>query len=85
MIIYCADHKKLMADMIWARISKLGPGSYQCAECGLVKSSSGLTALKNHVEHKHLANMASYSCHYCHKTMATANAYHQHLQTHKLK
>ena len=55
--------------MIWARISKLGPGSYQCADCGLVKSSSGLTALKNHVEHKHLANMASYSCQYCHKLL----------------
>ena len=69
--------------MIWQRITKLGAGSYQCSECGLVKTSAGLTALKNHVEHKHLANIVSYACQYCSKVMSTANAYHQHMSTHK--
>jgi hypothetical protein len=32
--------------------SQLGGGQYQCSECGLLKPSSGLTALKNHVEYR---------------------------------
>jgi len=77
------EYKKIMREMIWSKIAKLGGGSYQCTECGLTKTSSGLTALKNHVESKHLTNIVSYSCEYCSKVLQTSNAYHQHLMTHK--
>jgi len=79
-----ADHKKIIGNMIWERIAKLGGGTYKCVECGLVRNSGGLTALKNHVELKHLANIASYICQYCSKVLNTSNAYHQHLMTHKM-
>jgi len=79
------DHQQYMKTLIWERISKLGGGSYQCTECGLTKNSSGLTALKNHIEHKHLANIVVYSCHFCSKQMSTSNAYHQHMLIHKNK
>jgi len=79
------DHQQYMKTLIWERISKLGGGSYQCTECGLTKNSSGLTALKNHVEHKHLANIVVYSCQFCSKQMSTSNAYHQHMLIHKNK
>ena len=79
----CAEYKTYVREMIWSRITKLGGGSYQCQECGLTKTSSGLTALKNHVESKHLTNLVTYSCDYCNKVLNTANAYHQHLMTHK--
>ena len=69
--------------MIWERITKLGGGSYQCNQCGIIKKSSGLTSLKNHIEVKHLPNTASYSCEFCSKVMYSANAYNQHLQIHK--
>jgi len=77
------EFKNYVRDIIWSRITKLGGGSYQCKECGLIKTSSGLTALKNHVESKHLTNMVTYTCDYCNKLLNTSNAYHQHLLTHK--
>jgi len=79
------EQKMLISNLIWERISKLGGGSYQCTECGLTKTSSGLTSLKNHIELKHLNNSASYQCEYCNKVCYTANAFHQHLQIHKNK
>ena len=81
--LFCAEYKKYVREMIWARIDKLGGGSNQCTECGLTKTSSGLTALKNHVESKHLTNLVTYTCEYCNKVLNTSNAYHQHLMTHK--
>jgi len=77
------EYKVYVREMIWARIEKLGGGSYQCTECGLTKTSSGLTALKNHVESKHLTNLVTYNCEHCNKVCHTSNAYHQHLMTHK--
>ena len=69
--------------MKWATIDKLGGGSYQCTECGLTKTISGLTALKNHVESKHLTKLVTYTCEYSNKVLNTSAAYHQHLMTHK--
>jgi len=73
------DQRKAISNMIWERIAKLGTGQYQCTECGITKNSSGLTALKNHVEAKHLTNLATYTCPHCSKVLSTSNAYNQHL------
>ena len=82
-VSYSLDHKQLISNLIWERITKLGAGQYQCTECGLTKTSTGLTALKNHVESRHLTNLASYTCPYCSKVLSTSNAYNTHLQVHK--
>ena len=79
----CVEDKRILSTMIWERITKLGGGAYQCNQCGLIKKSSGLTSLKNHIEVKHLPNTASYSCEICSKVMYSSNAYNQHLQIHK--
>ena len=76
-----------MRDLIWSYIEKVEVGRYRCTVCGLVKTSTGLTALKNHVESKHLEEFSiKYNCDYCSKVMHSANAYHTHLQkVHKNK
>ena len=76
-------HADLKA-LIWSKIIKLGGGEYQCQDCGIRKRSSGLTALKNHVEVKHLAGLAEYHCPYCGKVCATNNGLNVHIsQQHK--
>ena len=65
--------------LIWEKIEKLGQGSYQCRVCGLQKTSTGLTALKNHIEAKHLGKALSYTCEICHRVLNSANAYHSHM------
>ena len=87
-MFYSSDQRKAVSNMIWERIAKLGTGQlrqYQCTECGITKNSSGLTALKNHVEAKHLTNLATYTCLHCPKVLYTSNAYNQHLQVHKIR
>ena len=72
-------HKSL----IWSKIAKLGTGTYQCKECGLTKASSGLTALKNHVESKHLTGLVEYHCTICGKVLPNSNQYNKHLTKHR--
>ena len=72
-------HKSL----IWSKIEKLGTGTYQCKECGLTKASSGLTALKNHVESKHLTGLVEYHCTICGKVLPNSNQYNKHLTKHR--
>ena len=67
-------------DLIWQHIEKPGAGVYQCKVCGLTKNSNGLTALKNHVESKHLGSQVQYKCYICERVMHSANAYHSHIQ-----
>jgi len=69
--------------MIWSKIKKLCTGTYQCTECGLTKSSSGLTALKNHVESKHFAGLVEYHCAECGKVLPNSNQYNKHLTKHR--
>jgi len=73
-------NKEYIRDLIWQNIEKLGAGSYQCKVCGLTKNSNGLTALKNHVESKHLGSTVQYKCYICDRIMHSANAYHSHIQ-----
>lgn len=87
MIYYLKDKSNLLCfvleyirDLIWQNIEKLGAGSYQCKVCGLTKNSNGLTALKNHVESKHLGSTVQYKCYICDRIMHSANAYHSHIQ-----
>ena len=75
-----SDHQK---QLIYSKIKKLGVGTYQCTDCGLTKSSNGLTALKNHVESKHLAGMVEYPCAKCGKVLLTANQYNVHMNIHR--
>ena len=35
--LFCAEYKKYVREMIWARIDKLGGGSYQCTACNWVR------------------------------------------------
>ena len=79
-IVSCSDHQK---QLIYSKIKKLGVGTYQCTDCGLTKSSNGLTALKNHVESKHLAGMVEYPCAKCGKVLLTANQYNVHMSIHR--
>ena len=69
--------------MIWSKIMKLGGGNYQCKDCGLVKGKSGITALKNHVEAKHLAGLVEYHCELCGKVLPNSNQYNKHLTKHR--
>jgi len=71
--------------LIYSKICKRGVGTYECTDCGLTKSSSGLTALKNHVEKHHLDTSQGYQCNYCGKVLLTANSYNVHLNSHKNK
>jgi len=73
-------NKAYVREMIWSKIVKLGTGIYQCADCGITKTSSSLTALKNHVEAKHLQQTMQYPCTYCEKVFATSNSFHSHVQ-----
>jgi len=73
-------NKEYIRDLIWQHIEKPGAGVYRCTVCGLTKNSNGLTALKNHVESKHLGNQVQYKCYICERTMNSANAYHSHIQ-----
>merc|ERR1712202_57568 len=73
-------NKEYIRDLIRQNIEKLGAGSYQCKVCGLTKNSNGLTALKNHVESKHLGSTVQYKCYICDRIMHSANAYHSHIQ-----
>ena len=75
MYLYFVEQQK---QLIWSKIEKLGGGEYQCKDCGLVKNNKGLTALKNHVEAKHLAGLVEYHCQYCGKVFATANQINVH-------
>jgi len=69
--------------MIWSKIEKLGTGTYSCKDCGLTKASSGLTALKNHVESKHLTGLVEYHCTLCGKVLPNSNQYNKHLTKHR--
>merc|ERR1711915_199083 len=71
-------NKDFHKSMIWSKIVKLGVGSYQCTACGLEKGTSGITALKNHVESKHLPRI-DYPCEICGKILINNNQYNQHL------
>jgi len=75
-------NKEYRKTLIWSKILKLGVGSYQCTECGLTKGTSGITALKNHVESKHLPGL-EYPCEICGKVLTNSNQYHQHLTKHR--
>jgi len=76
-------NKDYHKEMIWAKIIKLGGGNYQCKDCGLVKGKSGITALKNHVESKHLAGLVEYHCELCGKVLPNSNQYNKHLTKHR--
>eukprot|EP00092_Neocalanus_flemingeri_P041853 GFUD01045587.1.p1 GENE.GFUD01045587.1~~GFUD01045587.1.p1 ORF type:complete len:337 (-),score=63.10 GFUD01045587.1:112-1122(-) len=76
-------NKDFHKTMIWSKIEKLGTGTYQCRECGLTKSSSGLTALKNHIEAKHLSGLVEYHCAICGKILPNSNQYNKHLTKHR--
>ena len=69
--------------LIYSKIRKLGGGTYQCIDCGITKGKSGVTALKNHVEAKHLAGLLEYPCEKCDKVLTTANQYNVHMNSHK--
>jgi len=68
--------------LIWSKILRLGGGEYQCQDCGLKKKASGLTALKNHVEARHLTGLAEYHCPYCGKICSTNNYLNVHISQH---
>merc|ERR1719500_1918890 len=76
-------NKDYHKEQIWAKIMKLGGGNYQCKDCGLVKGKTGITALKNHVEAKHLAGMVEYHCELCGKVLPNSNQYNKHLTKHR--
>jgi len=76
-------NKEYHKEMIWAKIIKLGGGNYQCKDCGLVKGKTGITALKNHVEAKHLAGLVEYYCEMCGKVLPNSNQYNKHLTKHR--
>jgi len=71
-------NKEYRKSLIWSKIVKLGVGRYQCTDCGLEKGTSGITALKNHVESKHLPRI-DYPCEICGKILINNNQYNQHL------
>jgi len=75
-------NKEYRKKLIWSKIIKLGVGSYQCTDCGLTKGTSGITALKNHVESKHLP-IVEYPCEICGKILINSNQYNQHLTKHR--
>jgi len=75
-----AGNKEYIRDLIWQHIEKPEAGVYRCTVCGLTKNSNGLTALKNHVESKHLGSQVQYKCFACDRIMHSANAYHSHIQ-----
>jgi len=76
-------NKDFHKSMIWSKIEKLGTGTYSCKDCGLTKASSGLTALKNHVESKHLTGLVEYHCTLCGKVLPNSNQYNKHLTKHR--
>jgi len=76
-------NKEYHKEMIWSKILKLGGGNYQCKDCGLIKGKSGITALKNHVEAKHLAGLVEYHCELCGKVLPNSNQYNKHLTKHR--
>jgi len=76
-------NKAYQKQLIYSKIQKLGGGTYQCTDCGLTKGKNGITALKNHVEAKHLAGILEYPCGKCGKTLTTANQYNVHMNLHK--
>ena len=84
-IIQMKNKQKFHADLkalIWSKILRLGGGEYQCQDCGLKKKGSGLTALKNHVEARHLTGLAEYHCPYCGKICSTNNYLNVHISQH---
>jgi len=76
-------NKDYHKSLIWSRIEKIGTGTYRCKDCGLTKASSGLTALKNHVECKHLTGLVEYHCTVCGKVLPNSNQYNKHLTKHR--
>ena len=68
-----------LRNLIWERIDKLGAGNYKCKVCGLHKTSTGLTALKNHIESKHLGHAVTFRCQLCERVLNSAIAYLSHM------
>jgi len=79
--LHCSFVAEYVRNLIWERIEKLGQGNYQCRVCGLHKTSTGLTALKNHIESKHLGNAVTYKCQLCDRVLNSSNAYHSHMHS----
>jgi len=54
-------------------------GKPTCGVCGNFSNHS-LGNVRHHIESRHFPNTFSYTCHHCHKTVATRKALQRHLQ-----